>query len=108
MSVHQLLTDSDFVSHWLIPGPSLLRTMSKLELFQELFYLDSESPSYLRWKIHINNRCKAHSVAGHLERAGYWRVTYKQLFYLFTQKITVKIRQSITLIDVHRITAHLI
>jgi hypothetical protein len=55
--------------------------MSKLELFQELFYLDRSSPSYLRWKIYISNRCKAHSVAGHLGMSGYWWTTYKRIKY---------------------------
>jgi len=55
--------------------------MSKLQLFQELFYLDPDSPSYLRWKINVNNRCKEHSVAGYNNRHGYWRVTYKGTSY---------------------------
>lgn len=55
--------------------------MSKLALFQEVFYLDSSSPSYLRWKIDITNRRKAHSVAGYLQMSGYWCVTYKRIKY---------------------------
>lgn len=50
--------------------------------FKDYFYYDETSPSCLRWKV---NRCGgpgnstivvfAGSVAGHLNKAGYWKVT---------------------------------
>lgn len=49
--------------------------------FNEFFYLDETSPSYLRWKISMNNRAKKNSVAGHLGAHGYWRVSLKHKSY---------------------------
>jgi hypothetical protein len=49
--------------------------------FNEFFYLDETSPSYLRWKVFINNRKQKDSVAGHLSAHGYWRVSLKRKVY---------------------------
>jgi hypothetical protein len=51
------------------------------ELFEQIFYLDETSPSFLRWKITVSNRSKAGDVAGSINNSGYWRVTYKAKFY---------------------------
>ena len=49
--------------------------------FENLFYLDETSPSYLRWKIPINNRTKINSTAGYLNSHGYWSVRFKGKTY---------------------------
>ena len=51
------------------------------QLFNEFLYLDETSPSYLRWKVHLNSRAKKDSVAGCLSGHGYWRVTCKGKYY---------------------------
>ena len=43
-------------------------------LWKQFFYVDSSSPSFLRWKITVSNRCKQDSTAGNLSPYGYWRV----------------------------------
>lgn len=55
--------------------------MCNLALFNEIFYIDTSSPSCLRWKIKVNNRCNKHSIAGCLSKHGYWRVSYKGVNY---------------------------
>jgi len=55
-------------------------TIQKLD-FNDYFYYDETSPSCLRWKIDrfrgINNSChhtQANSIAGSLNKKGYWKV----------------------------------
>jgi hypothetical protein len=49
--------------------------------FQQIFYLDETSPSFLRWKVKVTNRVQKDSVAGSLSHHGYWWVTYKGKHY---------------------------
>jgi hypothetical protein len=49
--------------------------------FENVFYLDETSPSFLRWKITINNRTQKDSVAGNLSKHGYWWVSFQRKHY---------------------------
>lgn len=51
-------------------------------MWNDLFYLDSTSPSGLRWKIKPATNIVIGSVAGCLSRStGYWQVCYNKKFY---------------------------
>ena len=98
---------------WFVPTPGrttyhqavmsdCTSSTSLLLLWEQFFYVDSSSPSFLRWKITVSNRRKQNSVAGHLTPHGYWKVNYNKKCYSvhsIVYALTYKDYQSFLTVD---------